>query len=484
MNKSNQQTVVLAGGLVVSVAAMLGGSDCCDPPEACCPLVTEECCDLSGATGWSCNQLSPDWCDEESVEKCPMIESFTPDRRPITYVSFHYGVASETNPSLPDWWQDCGDDGNVEGISPLPPGTPVPPEWEDNGIPDAFDILRFQLERLYDKGWRRISLRMPAGILDSQIYSTSQWWTMPQWKRDGFETIIADWIEDKIKLKDPVSLSIYAGFLITDPCTLCMEACTSGCVDFEVNCGSAATAELPPDPTDINDMCKLKQNVQPWIDVGFLEYHMDFSSPSRDELRAIAVLDDYAGTIKFVGEALPRLVCQGDVTHMLDGEAVDSLSWTATVQYIELDTDWVAECEGDVLELPPTDPSIQELGVYLLNGDGLTVTDALVHKYVRNHFVAYVTANDTTYSHMKWAQEAYGKRFFPDFVYDCGYCLADLDRDGDVDGDDSDILLANLTSTVKPWITRAHGDLNFDGKVDNVDRSILLGDWGACRSCP
>lgn len=61
-----------------------------------------------------------------------------------------------------------------------------------------------------------------------------------------------------------------------------------------------------------------------------------------------------------------------------------------------------------------------------------------------------------------------------------GQCTADLNGDGEVNGTDLAILLANWGSTqgATTW-----GDLNGDGAVDQVDMNVVLDEWG-CRSQP
>lgn len=55
----------------------------------------------------------------------------------------------------------------------------------------------------------------------------------------------------------------------------------------------------------------------------------------------------------------------------------------------------------------------------------------------------------------------------------CGQCFADLNGDGQVNGGDLGILLAN-------WGGSGCGDLNFDGDVNGADLGLLLAAWGPC----
>jgi hypothetical protein len=57
-----------------------------------------------------------------------------------------------------------------------------------------------------------------------------------------------------------------------------------------------------------------------------------------------------------------------------------------------------------------------------------------------------------------------------EFTFDAAPPSADLDGDGDVDGADLGLMLAN-------WGGPAVGDINLDGVVDGADLGILLAEW-------
>ncbi|MFG0258154.1 MAG: hypothetical protein ACF8GE_09655 [Phycisphaerales bacterium JB043] len=62
---------------------------------------------------------------------------------------------------------------------------------------------------------------------------------------------------------------------------------------------------------------------------------------------------------------------------------------------------------------------------------------------------------------------------------DAQYTIAlDTDLDKDIDSDDVDYVLANLTGSCDP------ADFNGDGCVDGADLGLLLLAWGACSGCP
>jgi hypothetical protein len=51
-------------------------------------------------------------------------------------------------------------------------------------------------------------------------------------------------------------------------------------------------------------------------------------------------------------------------------------------------------------------------------------------------------------------------------------CVADIDRNGVVDGADLGVLIGTWGTPIT--------DLNGDGTTDGADLGILLGTWGAC----
>ncbi|MFQ5807764.1 MAG: hypothetical protein ACE5I3_15060, partial [Phycisphaerae bacterium] len=61
------------------------------------------------------------------------------------------------------------------------------------------------------------------------------------------------------------------------------------------------------------------------------------------------------------------------------------------------------------------------------------------------------------------------------FIYIATICLADLDSDGTVNGDDLETLLSNYGSS---GMDEEHGDINGDGVVDLRDLAILLSNFG------
>ena len=207
-----------------------------------------------------------------------------PDERPLSFI-MTWAHANPANPiGLENKWYDddltnpAGPPTDVLG-SDLEPGA--------NGIPDAFDWLLRGLNRRFDAGFRRIGLYLPAGTpLGQHLMASSQWWTMPQWKRDGFMTYVKPWLLSKSAHNQPVSLGIYAGFDVVDPCKYGMS-------------------HAVPNPYDAVSMCLFHQNIQPWIDVGAKEYWFDTAAMHPVELEIIQQSPLYRDIIRFGGESIP-----------------------------------------------------------------------------------------------------------------------------------------------------------------------------------
>lgn len=231
-----------------------------------------------------------------------------PDRRPIVMIVTWAGFFNDNSLGVhPSWY-----DNDVED----PNGPPT--DSDSDGVPDVFEWLISQLDGAYDHGYRRMVMRLPAGSLQGQNMASSQWWTMPKWKRTGFNTHIKAWLEAKKTAGDPVWLGVYAGYPINDPCELSMV-------------GAHA-----PDPTDPDDMCVFYQNVKPWMKAGLKEYWLDASSGDWENMSTLQHSPDYTGQIHFGGEAVPAVGegngCSGQLTP--DPDAIIESPFVATFRFL------------------------------------------------------------------------------------------------------------------------------------------------------
>lgn len=250
--------------------------------------------------------------------------AITPDLRPVAYIYTWNGDTSN-DLRLASWWydNDLAD----------PPVSPVDIENADgssgvNGIPDVFDELIRRFDDCYDRGFRRITMNLPAGNpLDGYFMASSQWHTMPQWRQNGFDTTVKAWIDSKQAAGDPVEIGVYAGFLVRDPDTFWLGD------DYP-------SANYPGDldTTSVSSMSKFLQNVRPWIDAGITEYWLDTASGVRNWPTAITMQSspDYAGIIRFGGEAVPTTntgVCQSWKT---SNSSLDYMPWSSIFRFAEI----------------------------------------------------------------------------------------------------------------------------------------------------
>ena len=138
---------------------------------------------------------------------------------------------------------------------------------------------------------------------------------------------------------------------------------------------------------------------------------------------------------------------------------------------------WGAEYVGHVLGVPNecTDPFSAELTPnYLHDGRARSLMEAILW-----HGGEAAAARDAVLAmnaDERSALLAYVAYPFADpwlTADDPTGCPGDLDRDGDVDGEDLVRILGN-------WGGSGVGDLDGDGSVDGKDLTLLLGQWGGC----
>lgn len=286
-----------------------------------------------------------------------------PDKRPIGMIRTWNGVYPSAHPQgnplgLAPKWYDNDINPNATPTDVLDSdGNPVS---GGNGVPDAFDYLLRALNRKFDDGFRRIVLVLPAGSNQGEKMSSSQWWTMPAWKRAGMNTYVKDWLDSKSDDGSPVSFGIYAGFRIQDPCDLSM------------------TSSTIPDPYSLNSMCTFSQNIKPWIDVGASEYWLDESSIDPDTLALIQKSPDYRDIIRFGGEAIPHdaapSACDGNRTP--NPVAVSNSPFAATFR--------IAKSRFQFNQV--VDPVTTDLGVFLVDNTACTSDTLWTFEEVQSFF--------------------------------------------------------------------------------------------------
>lgn len=398
----------------------------------------------------------------------PLEWEFRPDRRPVVFVPLYIsGHGANPLGVEPKWYDD-----DIEDPCAVS-GTDVNPA---NGAPDVFERLMEMLNRLYDDGYRRIVLYVPAGNVDNQTYmSSSQWYTMPEWRRQAFEDYVAPWIEAKAWADAPVSMGVYAGYRIDDPCS------------------HDTTSAAYPDLEDSDDTCTVYQNIQPWIDLGFTEYWFDASAGGPGFV-TLQFSDDYYGVIKFGGEAIP--VTGGSCTpdpltfsySTPDMTRIEQAAWVANFAHIRGRLDYSTSF----------DPETTEVGIMITGhevtcgihkDDGVTFEDA-VH-YYNQGFVLWVESKynmSTIYEYSFRRSEELARR-----IYSFGplTAMVDMNNDGFLDvssTSDTDYALfldAFMLNSGNPG-GYLDGDVNGDGFVDVfdfLDFADAAAQWECSQPC-
>ncbi len=401
---------------------------------------------------------------------------FKPDRRPVAVITLANGNYSGNDLGLVGWWYTEGanqDDGNPYGFA-------------GNLVPDAFDELMYRMDELYDLGFRRIQLRMPAGNLseDQDYADSAQWWHMPEWKKTGFQNVLKPWIAAKKAADDPVTVSIYAGYKLNDPCLPGMDG--SYLPKFDV----AA------------DACGAYQNIQPWIDIGAEEYWFDNSSPHWRDMKDLQHSSDYsqgAGQnwrpiIKIGGEAVPTVsgscATSPSTVKVPQPDALAAGAWVASYRFARSRFTF-----GNTFR--SFNPNTSEVGLMLNNlpTPGLdTVCGPAPHNSPKDKYWDFEDAKKFyDRGWVLWAMADSGSTVDYDIpvgksveavmrIYDFGYITAVADFDGDgvmhvsSVGDDFmnfiDAWTSNLfTSNSNP--TYLMGDVNGDNQVDLEDLAVF-----------
>ncbi len=388
--------------------------------------------------------------------------SLKPDRRPGIIIHTWNGHPSNPIRVNPAWY-----DNDVEN----PNGPPT--DSDNDGVPDVFEWLLSQLDTAYDLGYRRMIMRLPAGSLAGGPMSSSQWWPMPQWKRRGFHTHVKAWLKEKAVAGDPVALGVYAGYPINDPCELSMV-------------GAHA-----PDTTNADDMCVFYQNVKPWMDVGVAEYWLDASSPTHlwPEASTLQHSPDYAGRIRFGGEAIPSVGdgngCSGALMPNPAAAAVNP--WVATYRFA------VSRYgQEEVVDAATTDLAVMFNGHHVpcgaSAGDEWEYPD--LKRFVEEGWIAWTDGGAWVSSQWRRHQNEppyafdYAFRYAAEAVhrvYDFGTltAVADFNNDGLLEVDDYDA--PDVAAFLDAWYDNAtgpggyvDGDVNGDGTVDGADVTFFF----------
>lgn len=369
-----------------------------------------------------------------------------------------HGARAPYDPGIQDWWADPRDSNN-------------------NGVSNAVENLIEKLDQAYNNGWRRILLNRPAGnLIINDNLTSSQYWTIPEWKREDMEhpTLgLRAWIQahqDPNNPENSVSVGIYVGYQLSgDVCSLW---------DY------GNTGRIPS-MSDPRDMCEIYRNNHYWARLGIAEIWFDHAGgrdrrvtgPTGATERVQSLIDlsyspDYTGPypVKFGAEPCYVTKPRG-ATWRPDRAQLPWLPWESSHQFLTsqgLDPNnleaWPAEWQFDPREV--------EFGVQVEQGDleerAFTIDTA--YNYHINGFVLWVFECPDA--------EEYLKR-----ILDFGVvsCPADLNVDGTVDQQDVDRVLRHIIDGVASPIPLYHGDFDRDGRLTPLDVQYIFDRFGACQ---
>ncbi len=403
----------------------------------------------------------------------PDAANFVPDRRPVLRINLFGGPCLTPPSGGPSWWHDLND-------------------ADGNGLVDAVDTLIATLDDAYLDGWRRMMIRLPAGSYTGQM-SSSQWWPMPDAKRQSLAAALPAWLA----IHAGATLGVYSGYPILDPCRICMQTC-GGCLDCDgggSDCNicpecSGLPAAHWPQSTNSEDMCIVSQNLEPWIALGLYEVWFDAAGgshePRLDTTLRLAGNPDYVGRIRFASEPIGLEPQSG-------GLGVPLLSVVERMPFVSLRRYYEIFGGNAPVEAWTFDPATTEVHTMFADNqfcvdqvpnDGDPCTDCedwcegvpdpskidVIHDYVERGFVAAPVRNVAEHV----------RRIYDINVQSLS-CVEDLDVDGDVDEADADRLASNIGMTT--GATLYHGDVDFDDDVDIIDYFLLVSRSGFPGPC-
>jgi len=194
-----------------------------------------------------------------------MIAQFNIDRRPIAMVANFGGLYDQTPSGQPSWI------------------------YEDGGVRL---MLRNKVTPLYEMGYRRIILHLPAGTpQQDRLMTSAQWGYMPKRRQDEYKAVMKLFLDQYPDLE----LGVYMGYEIypTDP--------TSGAMPE-----TGEDRVVSPNPEILSHRHWFQENIVPFVDLGFSWFCADASSGKADEASKLSYYMNSFG-LDYVGEALPTV---------------------------------------------------------------------------------------------------------------------------------------------------------------------------------
>jgi hypothetical protein len=395
---------------------------------------------------------------------------WAPNRLPAALISLRIGEycsGEEGNyRGVQSWWYDQDDCTSFDGDET-----------------EVIDNLRDRITDAYNSGYRRIILYMPAGSVIGQDVASSQWWSMPEWRRDAITCLISNWL-----LENPdTQFEVYGAFPTNDPESLCMEAnafytCTTGVAtcptDLDPSAGqmyypcAGASSAYPPSGFLQAEVCAFHRNVHPWQHLGITRYWLDYAFQFSENFVEFPYCPLYApGTDEphFLGaEAFPMIFDNSDPTEVDFSLAAlcPAIMFPGHIAVEDDDKSWDASAYAASTELMVV--------VDWSDGDDYFNITHMFHvlAWTQRGFVLAAQASQNALVPPQFTE--YMKR-----VYDFGILAnrRDFNGDGSVNSTDSSDFNAMYTvyngRSNCNWV---HGDMDQDHDVDSHDY-LLFNLW-------
>lgn len=451
--------------------------------------------------------------------------TYTPDRRPGCIISLGRGskIAGQNPHGLTPFWLDCNDDGYL--TFPLSETTcfsmPLNTGTGSNGKNDSLDHLIWLMDRAIADGFRRILLDRPAGLFfandvtppaSEDIVPSSAYWTLPEWKRTMLSAptnSLKEWIAAKKVQYPTLEISVYLQYFIYD---------VPGTNDDGNPCVYTMYQATTPDYTSAHEMEVVRQNFQPWIDIGITRIWLDRATgpdveancgPSytsdtfvRDVL-ALQQSSDYLTPVKFGYETfvldVPSCATSGvwqaqqvvpDPVYSKKGAYIQSdelflcgdvfnanLAWPEAWDLIAGDIEfdlWLGlrKCPAMDVRTLETMAAYRKHGVYAWYDYGVEASALYI---VPETGLPFDPGYIPQLEHMRR-------------VYDFGlvHCAADFNLDGLVNSTDTSDFVNRYFAYQGCGVTFYEGDVNDDGAVNSADISDYFNLYFAAMggTCP
>jgi hypothetical protein len=416
----------------------------------------------------SCDVLAPGGCSEGFGDGAsvylagavPQPQGVVKDPRPVVRIPCWNG--DTTDPlgiGRAPWWRD---ETLVWVDDPSNPG-------EQIRVMKGVVTLRERMGALYDRGFRRMVLMLPAGSHDDSIMSAAQYWNMRGIVRSSLADLITPWLAQLDAAGDPITWGVYAGYKLSRD-----------------HCDVLSTPQCLPDVTNPTHTRRLVENLVPWADLGLDEYWFDGGAVAPETLVLIQQMPEIAGRLRIGGEAIPILKpllpgCRANANQVeLLRTPYTSRLRFSNLRFANPSDAWKPDA------WPNATPENTELGIMFASytdactGERYDWTLADVERYAAAGWVLWSTSDSLLSPNSGPTAPTYWYAQTLEMIQrvnDLGRIesLADFNADGYIDSGDLSEFAARFAANVgKPGLSYRDADLTGDATVDGGDLSVFI----------